>query len=158
MIDGVFSPSCAQKSCSWLFLVIFVFTLTRKKEKNNLHYNFFCIFVFTLMRKKEKNNLLYNNYFGHFGGKIGLLLFTYLTKNSWDYEIRAQELASGAIRMFLAFLSKIWYHFKGGRVSEKSNPTFLPFLKVHDQLQTNGISKRFGAQRQDCTQFVDTLG
>ena len=31
----------------------------------------------------------------------------------------------------------------------------MPFLKVHDQLQTNGISKRFDAQRQDCTQIVD---
>ena len=42
-------------------------------------------------------------------------------------------------------------------MSEKSNPTFLPFLKVHDQLQTNGISKRFDAQRWDCAQIVDFL-
>ena len=31
----------------------------------------------------------------------------------------------------------------------------MPFLKEHDQLQTNGISKRFDAQKQDCTQIVD---
>ena len=32
---------------------------------------------------------------------------------------------------------------------------FLPFLKVCDQLQTNGISKRFDAQRRDCAQIAD---
>ena len=40
--------------------------------------------------------------------------------------------------------------------SEKKNP-FLPFLKIHDQLQTNGISKRFEAQKRDWTQIVDFL-
>ena len=34
---------------------------------------------------------------------------------------------------------------------------FLPFLKVHDQLQTNGISERLDAQRRDCAQIVDFL-
>ena len=43
-----------------------------------------------------------------------------------------------------------------GMVGEKIL-LFLPFLKVHDQLQTNGISKRFYAQRQDCTQIEDSL-
>ena len=32
---------------------------------------------------------------------------------------------------------------------------FLPFLKERDQLQTDGISKRFDAQRRDCAQIVD---
>ena len=32
---------------------------------------------------------------------------------------------------------------------------FLPFLKERDQLQTDGISKRFDAQRGDCAQIVD---
>ena len=35
--------------------------------------------------------------------------------------------------------------------------SFLPFLKIHDQLQTNGISKRFEAQKRDWTQIVDFL-
>ena len=30
-----------------------------------------------------------------------------------------------------------------------------PFLKVHDQLQTDGIFKRFEAQRRDCAQILD---
>ena len=34
-------------------------------------------------------------------------------------------------------------------------PLFLPFFKLLDQLQTNGISKRFDAQRRDCAQIVD---
>ena len=32
---------------------------------------------------------------------------------------------------------------------------FLPFLKERDQLQTDGISKRFDAQRRDCAQIVN---
>ena len=32
---------------------------------------------------------------------------------------------------------------------------FLPFLKEHDELHTDGISKRFDAQRRDCAQIVD---
>ena len=36
-------------------------------------------------------------------------------------------------------------------------PCFLLFLKVHDQLQTNGISKGFDALRQDCAQIEDFL-
>ena len=35
-VEGMFSPSCAQNLCTWLFFVIFVFILTRTKEKNNL--------------------------------------------------------------------------------------------------------------------------
>ena len=46
--------------------------------------------------------------FGNFGCKIGLLLFANLTKNPCDYKTRAQELTSGAIRMFLY---KILEHF-----------------------------------------------
>ena len=30
----------------------------------------------------------------------------------------------------------------------------MPFLEEHDQLQTNGISKRFDVQRRDYTQIV----
>ena len=40
-------------------------------------------------------------------------------------------------------------------LEEKRNPIFLPFLEVHDQLQTNGISKQFDAQKRDCAQIVD---
>ena len=94
--------------------------------------------------------------FSHFGCKIGLPLFTNLTKNPWDNKTRAQELTSSAIRMFLSFLDEIWEYLNDGRVGEK-NLTFLPFLKVHDQLQTNGISKRFDAQQRDCTKVVDFL-
>ena len=32
---------------------------------------------------------------------------------------------------------------------------FLPFLKECYQLQTDGISKRFDAQRRDCAQIVN---
>ena len=52
--------------------------------------------------------------FGHFGSKFELLPFQNLTKNPWDYKTRAQELTSGAIRMFLSFFVKIWEHFKDG--------------------------------------------
>ena len=93
--------------------------------------------------------------FGHFGLKFELLSFTNLTKNLWDYKTRG--LTSGAIHVFLASLGKIWEHFKDRRVGEKSKPIFLPFLKVHDQLQTTGISKRFDAQKQDWTELVDFL-
>ena len=86
--------------------------------------------------------------FGHFGYKIELLFFTNLTKNPWVHKTRAQELTSGAICMFLSFFGKIWEYFKDRRVKEKKKS---PFLKVHDQLQTDGISKRFEAQRRDCT-------
>ena len=54
--------------------------------------------------------------FGHFGLKIGPLCFRNLTQNPWDYETRAQELTSGAIRMLLSFFVKIWELFKDGRV------------------------------------------
>ena len=30
-------------------------------------------------------------------------------------------------------------------------------MKIHDHLQTDGISKRFDAQRRDCAQIVDIL-
>ena len=40
--------------------------------------------------------------FGHFGLKIRPLWFWNLTRNLWDYETRAQELTSGAIRMLSA--------------------------------------------------------
>ena len=63
--------------------------------------------------------------FGHFGSKFELLPFQNLTKNPWDYKTRAQELTSGAIRMFLLYFSKIWEHFKDGRVEEKMNSTFF---------------------------------
>ena len=33
----------------------------------------------------------------------------------------------------------------------------MPFFKVHDQLQTNGISKQFDAQQRDCTQVLDFM-
>ena len=67
--------------------------------------------------------------FNHFGCKIELLRFTNLTKNSWDYKTRAQELTSGAIRMFLSFFGKIWEHYKDGRVGEKRNPTFFAIFE-----------------------------
>ena len=54
--------------------------------------------------------------FGHFRLKIGPLCFWNLTQNPWDYETRAQELTSGAIRMLLSFFVKIWEFFKDGRV------------------------------------------
>ena len=92
--------------------------------------------------------------FGHFGLKIGPLRFWNLTQNPWDYETRAQELTSGAICMFLSFFGKIWEYFKDRRVKEKKKSSFL---KVHDQLQTDGIFKRFEAQRQDCAQIQDFL-
>ena len=94
---------------------------------------------------------------GHFDRKIGLFLFINLTKNPWDKKTRVQVLTSGAIRMFLAFLGKTWEHFKKRRVGEKRNPTFSPFFVVGYQLQTNGISKQFDAQKQDWTQIVDFL-
>ena len=34
---------------------------------------------------------------------------------------------------------------------------FLPFLKVCDQFQTTGISKRFDAQKRDGAQIVDYM-
>ena len=57
--------------------------------------------------------------------------------------------------MFLLHFSKILKHLKVEGVGEKKILFFLLFLKVHDQLQFNGISKRFDAQRRDCTQIVD---
>ena len=54
--------------------------------------------------------------FGHFGLKIGPLSFWNFTWNLWDYETRAQELTSGAIRMLLSFFVKVWEFFKDGRV------------------------------------------
>ena len=56
--------------------------------------------------------------------------------------------------MSLSSFGKIVENFKNGRVRV---PLFLPFFKLLDQLQTNGISKRFDAQRRDCTQIVDFL-
>ena len=53
---------------------------------------------------------------GHFGLKIRPLCFWNVTQNPWDYKTRAQELTSGAIRMWLSFFVKIWEHFKDGRV------------------------------------------
>ena len=53
--------------------------------------------------------------------------------------------------MFLSFFGKIREYFKDRRVKEKK----LLFLKVHDQLQTYGISKRFEAQTRDCAQILD---
>ena len=86
-----------------------------------------------------------NNY------KIRLLLFTNLIKNLWDCKTKAQDPTSGAICMFSSFFGEIWEQFKDG----KEIFFFLPFLEEHDQLQTNGISKRFDAQRRDYTQIVD---
>ena len=59
----------------------------------------------------ESSDILLQGYvdyvdFGHFDCKIGLLIFINLTKNPWDYWTRAQELTSGAIRMFLSFVVK----------------------------------------------------
>ena len=39
--------------------------------------------------------------------------------------------------------------------SKKEILLFLQFLQVCDQLQTNGISKRFDAQRRDFAHIVD---
>ena len=63
-------------------------------------------------------------------------------KNPWDNKTRAQELISGAIYIFLSFFGKIWEYVKDQRVGGKKN--FI-ILKVHGQLQTDGISKRFDA-------------
>ena len=92
--------------------------------------------------------------FGNTYGKIGLLLSLNLTLSPWDYKKKAQDLTSGAICMFLSFFGKIWEYFKDRRVKEKKKSSFL---KVHDQLQTDGIFKRFEAQRRDCTQILDFL-
>ena len=54
--------------------------------------------------------------FGHFGLKIGPLWIWNLTPNPWDYETRAQELTSGAIRILLLLFVQIWELFKDGRV------------------------------------------
>ena len=53
--------------------------------------------------------------------------------------------------MFLSFFGKILEYFKDRRVEEKKK---LPSLKVHDQIQTDGISKRFDAQRRDWAQIL----
>ena len=50
--------------------------------------------------------------FAHFGLKIEPLCFKNLTQNPCDCETRAQELTSGAIRMWLSFFVKIWELFK----------------------------------------------
>ena len=70
--------------------------------------------------------------FGHFGSKFELLPFQNLTKNPWDYKTRAQELTSGAIRMFLSSFVKIWEHFKdeahGGKIAASISVVILTFF------------------------------
>ena len=59
--------------------------------------------------------------FNYFSCKVEVFPFQNLTKNSWDYKTRAQELTSGAIGMFLPSFVKIWEHFKdeahGGKIA-----------------------------------------
>ena len=54
--------------------------------------------------------------FGHFCLKIKPLCSRNSTQNPWDYKTGAQELISGAIRMWLSFFVRIWELFKDGRV------------------------------------------
>ena len=56
--------------------------------------------------------------------------------------------------MSSSFFGKIGENFKDEKVRV---PSFWAFFKVLDQLQTNGISKRFDAERRICTQIVDFL-
>ena len=65
----------------------------------------------------------------HFNCKFEVFPFQNLTKNPWDYKTRAHELTSGAIRMFLSYFSKIWEHFKDGKVEEKINSTFFAIFE-----------------------------
>ena len=58
---------------------------------------------------------------------------------------------------FYHFLVKFESNSKMQGKEKKEFLLFLPFLIVHDQLQTNGISKRFDAQKRDWAQIVDYL-
>ena len=58
---------------------------------------------------------------------------------------------------FYLFLNKFESISKMEGKEKKEFLFFLPFLKVCDQLQTSGISKRFDAQKRDRAQIVDYL-
>ena len=62
------------------------------------------------------NKMTFFGNFGHFELKIEPLRSRNLTQNPWDYNTWAQELISGAIRMWLSFFVRIWELFKDGRV------------------------------------------
>ena len=85
--------------------------------------------------------LFYDNYmvvvvkkliFGHFGLEIGPLWPGNRNKNPWDYKTRAQELTSGAIRMFLSSFVEIWEHFKdeghGVKIAASISVAILTFF------------------------------
>ena len=79
-VDGMFSPLWAQDTCFLLFFVIFVFILTRTRERNNLQSKFGSASLFCLLQLQEGVVVKVID-FDHFGCKIELLFFTNLTKN-----------------------------------------------------------------------------
>ena len=105
----MFTPSWALGACTWTELTIFIFHGTKQWETFDpfwaprvplFHDSFMVV---------EAKMLV----FGHFGLKIKPLQLWNLTKNSWDYKTRAQELTSVAIHMLLSSFVKIWeHHFK----------------------------------------------
>ena len=71
-------------------------------------------------------------HFGQFGLKIRPLWLGNRNKNPWDYKTRAQELTSGAIRMFLSSFVEIWEHFKdegqGDKIAASISVAILTFF------------------------------
>ena len=93
----------------WLFLCFY----NMKQNRKQLFDPFWAPRV-RLFHDNYKVVVVKKLIFGHFGLEIGPLWPGNRNKNPWDYKTRAQELTSGAIRMFLSLFVKIWEHFKDG--------------------------------------------
>ena len=88
-------------------------------------------------------NIGHFGHFSHLDRKIGPLCVRNRTYNPWDYKTRAQELTSGAIRMFLSLFLRIWERFKDQMVwGSFRNVDFKGnFNSFHKFLYSTGIKE-----------------